>query len=53
MSSTALKRRVIVVGGGVAGLTAGATLLKHGGFDVTLLEADNRIGGRVQSLKLG
>jgi monoamine oxidase len=37
--------RVVVVGAGLAGLTA-ATLLRTGGCEVALFEADTRIGGR-------
>ena len=40
--------RVIIVGGGFAGLSA-AYELSHAGADVTVLEARNRIGGRVLS----
>lgn len=38
-------RSVAVVGAGVAGLTAGLVLARHG-FKVTILEADSRYGGR-------
>lgn len=38
-------RSVVVVGAGVAGLTAGYVLARHG-FRVTILEADSRYGGR-------
>ncbi len=38
--------RVIVIGAGIAGLTA-ARLLHDTGFPVTVLEARNRIGGRI------
>ena len=38
-------RRVVVVGAGVGGLTAGLVLARHG-FTVTILEADSRYGGR-------
>jgi len=47
MSSPKLSK-VIVVGAGLAGLTA-ARYLQHAGFDVTLLEASDAIGGRVRS----
>ncbi|KAK7280713.1 hypothetical protein RJT34_25780 [Clitoria ternatea] len=40
------KKRVIVIGAGPAGLTA-ARHLQRQGFPVTVLEARNRIGGRV------
>jgi monoamine oxidase len=42
--------RVVVIGGGFAGLAA-AYELSHAGADVTVLEARNRIGGRVISFK--
>lgn len=42
-------KRVVVVGGGFAGLAC-AYELKAAGCDVTLVEATNRIGGRVFSL---
>lgn len=41
--------RVIVIGAGFGGLSAAATLL-DAGFDVTILEARRRVGGRVLSL---
>ncbi len=41
-------KRVVVVGGGFSGLAC-AYELKAAGYDVTLLEATNRVGGRVRS----
>lgn len=43
------KPQINIVGGGLAGLSAAYTLLKHGGTNVTLYEARSMVGGRVQS----
>jgi monoamine oxidase len=40
------RRRVVIVGAGMAGLTAGL-LLKDAGHEVTILEGQNRLGGRI------
>jgi monoamine oxidase len=42
-------RPVIVIGAGIAGLAAAFTLRKHG-FPVVILEALDRVGGRVHSI---
>lgn len=46
LSMGAMKVRVLVIGAGVAGLTAAKELQAHG-FSVTVLEARDRIGGRI------
>ncbi len=43
---------VVIVGAGSAGLYAAKTLIGHG-YDVLLIEATDRIGGRVKSATLG
>jgi phytoene dehydrogenase-like protein len=43
-----MSKRVIVIGGGLAGLRA-AGLLQAAGREVTLLEASDRPGGRVRT----
>lgn len=43
--------RIVVIGAGLAGLAASKILQEHGFTDVTVLEASDRIGGRVQSVQ--
>ena len=45
-------KRVVVVGAGFAGLAA-ADALRAGGAEVTVLEARDRVGGRVWSVPFG
>ncbi len=47
-SSTSTAKKVIVIGAVIAGLTAARDLVAAG-FNVTLLEAQNRIGGRLKT----
>jgi monoamine oxidase len=44
------RRRVVVIGAGLAGLTA-ASDLRDAGWDVVVLEARDRVGGRVHTLR--
>jgi monoamine oxidase len=44
------RKRVIVLGAGLAGLAAGYELERQG-HDVVILEAQNRVGGRVHTLR--
>lgn len=47
--ASARRERVLVVGGGIAGLAA-AKVLRDAGHEITILEARDRIGGRIHSL---
>ncbi|XP_041349505.1 spermine oxidase-like [Gigantopelta aegis] len=44
---------VVVVGAGIAGLSAAAHLVKQGVRRITVLEASNRIGGRMRTQPFG
>src|SRR5690349_10421953 len=44
------RHKVVVVGAGLAGLVA-AFELKRQGHDVVVLEAQNRVGGRIYTLR--
>ena len=44
-------RKICIVGAGISGLRA-ATILATSGFDITILEARNRIGGRIHQTPL-
>lgn len=46
------KKHILIVGAGPGGLTAGM-LLAHRGFRVTIVEKNDRVGGRNAELKLG
>jgi monoamine oxidase len=45
-------RRVVVLGAGLAGLCTAYNLMQHG-YEVTVLEAQDRPGGRVQTVRDG
>src|SRR5579859_943218 len=52
LSSTTERAEVIVVGAGFTGLSA-ALELKRAGIDFLLLEARDRVGGRVEAMRNG
>ena len=47
MGTNGRHKDVIILGGGIAGLSAAVHLLDHGVRDILVLEARDRIGGRV------
>ena len=45
--------RIIIIGAGPSGIAAASKLLENGFKNVTVLEAEDRIGGRVHTIKFG
>ena len=53
MSSSLKSPSVVVVGAGVAGVSAALSLIHNGIDDVVILEAQDYIGGRVKAVSIG
>lgn len=47
------KYKVVIIGAGMAGLSAANHLIKNGLTDFQILEARGRIGGRIVSIDMG
>lgn len=45
--------KIVIIGGGIAGLAAGKYLELEGFKDYVVLEASDRIGGRIWSVPVG
>lgn len=45
--------KIIIVGAGLSGLSAAVRLIENGYDDILILEAENRIGGRIHSVEFG
>ena len=45
--------KILIIGAGIAGLAAGKYLQLEGFNDFTILEASDRIGGRIWSVPVG
>jgi heterodisulfide reductase subunit A-like polyferredoxin len=45
-----LNARILIIGGGISGLAAANELSNYGFRNITILEADSRLGGRVSTI---
>lgn len=45
--------RVLIVGAGAAGIAAASRLAERGMSDFAILEAENRLGGRLYTTSIG
>ncbi|MFC3883636.1 flavin monoamine oxidase family protein [Bacillus songklensis] len=50
LKKTQIPKKIIIIGAGMAGLVS-ASLLKQAGHHVTIIEASERVGGRVYTLR--
>lgn len=46
-------KKIIIIGAGLSGIAAGAKLMENNFTDITILEAEGRIGGRIHSIEFG
>ena len=44
---------IVIIGAGPSGIATASKLLEHGFNNITILEAEDRIGGRVYTTKFG
>ncbi|KAH1020050.1 hypothetical protein HUJ04_009779, partial [Dendroctonus ponderosae] len=52
-STSAKGPKILIIGAGASGIAAAVKLFEHGICNITILEAENRIGGRVCSVEFG
>lgn len=48
-----MDKKIIVIGAGAAGIAAAIKLVSNGFRNVTILEAENRVGGRIHTIPFG
>lgn len=48
-----MDKKIIIIGAGASGFAAAARLISNEFENVTILEAENRIGGRVNTIPFG
>lgn len=45
--------RIVIIGAGAAGIASATRLIEKGYTNLTILEAENRIGGRIHTIPFG
>ena len=45
--------KIVIIGAGMAGISAAKTLLENGMKNVKIFEASNRVGGRIHTMDFG
>ncbi|XP_044599468.1 protein anon-37Cs-like [Cotesia glomerata] len=53
LTAEEMSPKIVIIGAGASGVAAASRLLQNGFNNITILEAENRIGGRVCSIKIG
>lgn len=48
--SNKMNKKIIIIGAGAAGMAAATKLISNGFRNLTILEAENRIGGRINTV---
>lgn len=48
-----MDKRIIIIGAGAAGFATASTLISHGFRNIIILEAENRFGGRINTIPFG
>lgn len=48
-----MEKNILIVGAGASGIAAATKLLENGFRNITILEAESRIGGRINTVPYG
>lgn len=48
-----MHKNIVIIGAGAAGMSAATMLMENGFLNLTILEAENRIGGRIHTIEFG
>lgn len=48
-----MEKKILIIGAGASGIAAASKLISHGFEHVLILEAENRIGGRIHTIPFG